>query len=51
MRMSKQTQDVQVSSGAEMRGVRRTRPAEKAKAKVMEEKKNTEEKENLEANK
>ena len=42
---------MQVSSGAEMRGVGRTRPAEKAKAKVMEEKKNTEEKENLEANK
>ena len=36
---------------AEMRGVGRTRPAEKAKAKVMEETKNTKEKENLEANK
>ena len=55
--MSSGFEDVRTGAGraglvrAEMRGVGRTRPAEKANAKVMEEKKNTEEKENWESNK
>ena len=43
-----QAEDVLVSSEGEMRGVKRTRPEEKAKEKETEEKGNTEVKENSE---
>ena len=43
-----QAEEVQASSEGEMRGVRRTRPAGKAKEKVTEEKENTDAREEQE---